>query len=121
MEFPDPDCDMTRYLEPNLVNWSFPAPSDPALSDVKIHRHIDTINFLKETSTKNLTKLLMIDPTKKYSYFNFNQENLLGLRDHKLYKDRLSWMQGLDRPQIHAALYKRLFKLSPNLQGKLQA
>ena len=113
-----PACNITRYLVPNQVNWRLPEPSKPAAKDMEKHRHIDGDEFKSTTSTRNFS--LMLNPSKKYSYFISNVDNISGLTKSKPYAQHLSWMKGLSPADVYAAVYKRLFTLSPRLRGKLQ-
>ena len=119
-EFLNPHCDMTRYLVPNKVNWSLPIPSVFPTNDseFRILRYVDDHAFKNNIEATNLSAI--IEERYKYVYFIANLENLSGLSRSKLYAQQLAWTQGLSPADIYAAVYKRMFKLAPRLQMKLQ-
>jgi len=119
-EFLNPQCEMTRYLVPNKVNWSLPTPSvfPKNDSDFRIIRHVDDQGFKNRIESANLSAIF--EEQYRYIYFLANLEYLSRISKSKLYVRQLSWMQGLSPADIYAAVYKHLFKLAPRLREKLQ-
>ncbi|XP_012942401.1 uncharacterized protein LOC101851600 isoform X2 [Aplysia californica] len=116
-----PACDLTRYLLPNEVDWHLPKSFHKRVipsKDVKLIKRVDDNKFLDSLPTMNFEG--MSPAEVPYVYFLGNRNYELRLKCSTVYQNQLSWMRHLSRGDIKAAVYKRLFKLSPNLDVKLK-
>ena len=107
-------CGMTNYVVPNRVNWSVSDTWKPSANESGWHRGG---GFKSRVSTVNLTELFHMD--KKYIFSLWNLDYVTGMMKSTVYKNELSWMKGLSRAEVFAAIYQHLFKLHPRLQAIL--
>lgn len=115
-------CKLTDYTQPNVVNWTlyktFHAVLNKGMAGVSIRNFDNNPSFYN-----NLYKLELLEIVPEnfeHVYFKSNLDYISGFQNSTLYSKKLSWMQGLGRDEIHAVLYKRLFRLAPRLLKKLQ-
>ena len=71
----NPDCDLSHYLVPNRVNWSYSIRDFPSnANDYGISRKIDDHGFKGKMNTMNLTQ--EFNTSLKYIYFQGNLEDV---------------------------------------------
>ena len=113
-----PSCGTLNYIVPNRVNWymndSFELPGNQShleyhVGDSGLKSRVHRINFTETFGLK-----------KKYEVFASNLEFLSGLANSTVYRNQVSWMRDLSPADVYGAIYKRLFKLSPSLQYRLE-
>lgn len=115
-----PNCDIQRFIQPNQVNWSLPVSFHKIIKkspDVTKVNLIDNVHFWSHSHKINLQSLWPVKT--KYVYYKSNLDYMTQFKNNSFYKEPLSWMQGLNVGQINAAIYKRLFKISPEVEYKL--
>ena len=113
-----PDCELTHYLQPNRVNWSLPQRDFPKDEKFQIYTHPDDHVFKSHMHEFNFSK--EFNASIKHVYFLGNLEDVTNLMKNTKYTSQLAWGRGLTPADVYAAVYKRLFKLHPRLQMKLQ-
>ncbi|BFZ15753.1 hypothetical protein BsWGS_18792 [Bradybaena similaris] len=115
-------CDLKEYILPNVVNWTHLESPDPSLQNNKSDRRqinmVQNRRFYQNIPTLNFT---ILTGHARYIYFRANIDYSMRFRESTVYRNELSWMKALSPHEIQAALFRRLFKLSPRLQTKLQS
>ncbi|BFZ12452.1 hypothetical protein BsWGS_15491 [Bradybaena similaris] len=114
-------CDLKEYILPNVVNWTHLKSPGPSLKNNKSDsRHINMVGnkrFYQDITTLNFT---ILTGHERNVYFQANIDYSMRFRESTVYRNELSWMKALSPHEIQATLFRRLFKLSPRLQTKLQ-
>ncbi|XP_005110247.1 uncharacterized protein LOC101849567 [Aplysia californica] len=118
IEILKPMCDLSLYLAPNKVDWLLPSTFSPKPHEYRTVILTDSRDFKYTIHEQNFDTLFQ---QTKHVYFQANLDYLTGLRETLVYPKELSWMRYTSPSDIYAALYKHIFKLTPHLQGELQA
>ena len=116
----NPPCDLLRYVTPNLVDWSLPTSFHEIIGKggSRAINKVDNVPFLGTIHQTNFTEMIE-EKRSKYIYFKANFDYSDGLQKSKIYSHQLSWMRGLSNDLILSTLFKRVFKLSPYLQQRM--
>ena len=112
-------CEMRDYLIPNQIDWfldrNFTAPPN---TSSELDNHIGDWKLKANIAEVNFTEYFELE--KKYHFFIANLQYFSQLNYTTVYKKELSWMKNITTADAYGAVYKRLFKLSPRLESKLQ-
>ena len=79
---------------------------------------VDNRIFLRNLHLVNFTDMLE-RKSANYIYFRANLDYSRGLQNSTVYSNQLSWMRGLSNADILSTLCKRILKLSPYLQQRM--
>ena len=115
--FVKPDCDYSNYLVPNRYDWYLSKNFTPASNETVFNNHFGDSRLRDKMESTNLTEKFKLN--KKYHFFSGNLQFIINLKNNTMYKDQISWMKDLNRADIYAAIYTRLFRLSDRLQSTL--
>ena len=127
LEHLTPKCDLTDYMVPNLVNWYLPASFHrvpwPDVHEVDMQNRKDDMKFAKMFGKVNFyadNQKAFFTPQSKYIYFylNFFPEKVIA--ENVKSWNQFSWMKDLLPGDMQSAIFKRLFKLSPDTARKLK-
>jgi len=111
-----PDCDITRYVVPNKVNWHHKQLFHDVVTpshEVKHIKVIDNKAFFSDLLFRNYSHII---GGTKYVYFKGNLFYELVVPCSNHHSEVLKWTERLHNGEIRAALFKRLFRLSDNLR-----
>ncbi|XP_071096972.1 uncharacterized protein [Haliotis cracherodii] len=108
-------CDISNYLLPNLIDWRIDV-SELGNDSTTFFMGMSDAVFMKNTEVMKLEDTF----PHRVTYFAFNLDIVPYLRNNVLYSDNLKWMLGMKNPEIFSHVYKTLFRLSPELEEKLQ-
>lgn len=124
IDFHDPDCDITRALIPNKVDWRLPIPFHKIVSPYNLPPDTVVLDYLR--NPKDLFKFdtlnvsTIFNQSARYVYMKANLDYIEEIKRTSVYPDRLAWMKYLRKNQIFSEFYRRLFRLSPEFQNKLR-
>ena len=111
-------CDMRDYIMPNKIDWFLDRNWTAPKSESSYADHIGDKDLKEQAYKVNFTE--RFNSMKKYHFFIANLQYFQGLRNTTVYKNELSWMKNITVADAYSAVYKRLFKLSPRLESKVQ-
>ncbi|GFN83849.1 hypothetical protein PoB_001035500 [Plakobranchus ocellatus] len=122
LEILEPPCNILQFVIPNLVNWTLSVTlhdrMDKNVREACVINEVDNVPFYNNIHFLNFTEMHPMRDAK-YIYVMANLDYSEGLSKSVTYSHQLSWMSNLNNAEILSTLYKRIFKLSPYLQDKM--
>ncbi|KAK6174406.1 hypothetical protein SNE40_017690 [Patella caerulea] len=110
-------CNLNTMLDSSTVKWNI---NPDTLKDRSSKRIIAIDGY----SGRLREKLKTMDLNKEYKedvlYFSLNLEFVRFIKENKLYKKQLGWMDQLSVSEVYKIVWERLFRLKPELQKQLE-
>ncbi|XP_050396505.2 uncharacterized protein LOC126815028 isoform X2 [Patella vulgata] len=110
-------CNLNTMFDPNIVQWNI----NPDTLKTRSSKKIVAIDGY---SAQLREKLKSMDLNKEYKedvlYFSLNLEFVRFIKENKLYKKQLGWMDQLSVSEVYKIVWERLFKLKPDLQKRIE-
>ncbi|XP_041349733.1 uncharacterized protein LOC121369005 [Gigantopelta aegis] len=104
-------CDISTFLQPNLVNWTVDTGNFRSFT----MRRVEVIDHDAWKLREQMIKMdLNVSYPEDVVYFKVNQEFIQYLLKNKHFKT-LKWAVNLTVPEIYNVIYRRLFQLRPHL------
>ena len=110
-----PRCNITDYLEPNLVDWVVDTDLIHDLPSDRIN-HVDRETFMQSASTANFSAILKEDVI----FYKGNQEFISALQQNPHHASELMWMKGQTVDEVFSAILRHLFKLNRKMDNLIR-
>ena len=109
-------CNVTHFYTPNLVNWDIPASELKGKSSMTLDDVNSRLKLTARLKTMDFDEVYPQDVV----YIRTNAEYWLGLRQNKLYRDRLPAWAKQSRAHYFSTGWRMLAKPSVSLQTRLK-